>query len=66
MEGRAEQHPGPFEGEDDEYSDLPRSTVTFSRKDIGPLRPMAGRYQYDVIPSRLAKTRKTARDYLAR
>jgi hypothetical protein len=37
-EGRIEQHPGPVEGEDDEYPDMPRLALAFNRKNVGTLR----------------------------
>ncbi len=36
--GKIEQHPGPIEGEDDEYPDKPRVTLHFDRKSVGYLR----------------------------
>ena len=37
-EGRIEQHPGPVEGEDGEYPDMPRLALAFNRKNVGTLR----------------------------
>lgn len=38
--GRIEQFPGPIEGEDNEYAEKPRLTLTFNRRAFGILRLM--------------------------
>jgi hypothetical protein len=39
-EGRIEQHPGPIEGEDGEYPEMPRLTLAFNHRSIALLRLM--------------------------
>jgi uncharacterized protein (TIGR00730 family) len=47
--GRVEQHPGPLEGEDNEYPDKPRLTLHFDRKSVGYLRLLIDEINKEVI-----------------